>query len=184
MNKLTIVIFVAVYSCAFGGEISDVYFKSLRANPTDRLKNRVVNTAEVVSTNYGITEIGIERSGCFGSCPIYTFLVKSDGTFRYKGENYAERQGDFTGTIKVWEFNHLAQFIKESGYMELKDAYTRGVTDNPTTYTMVVMSGKQKIISNYANSGPTKLWAIEQLIDNLLTKAKWNDSPKVEDKKK
>jgi hypothetical protein len=51
------------------------------------------------------------------------------------------------------------------------------VTDNPTVYTTVVMDGKRKVVSNYANAGPTKLWAIEQLIDKLLLEAKWDEKP-------
>ncbi len=173
-----------VCSCSFAGEISEIYFKNQSTNSVeDRRNNRAV-TSDIVSTNYGITEIGIERSGCFGSCPAYTFIVKSDGSFHYKGENYAERKGDFTGTISVWEFNNLAQFIKESGFVDLKDTYMRGITDSSTTYTMIVMNGKQKIISDYARSGPTKLWAIEELIDHLLVGAKWIDSKKPTDDKK
>jgi hypothetical protein len=185
MRNLIIAILVTTCSWTFGGEISDIYFQSLRTNSIDsRLNNRVVNHSGIVSTNYGIAEIGIERTGCFGSCPAYTFIVKSDGNFSYKGEKYAERQGEFTGTIDVWEFNNLAKFINESGYMELKDTYTRLITDSSTTFTMVVMNGEQKVISNYAGSGPAKLWAIEQLIDQLLAKAKWNNSPTAGDIKK
>lgn len=58
----------------------------------------------------------------------------------------------------------------------------RGVTDNPTTFTMVVMNGKRKTIRNYANSGPTKLWAIEQLIDGLMSKGKWSVPGKAPEK--
>lgn len=34
-------------------------------------------------------------------------------------------------------------------------------------------NGKRKVISNHANSGPTTLWAVEQLIDGLMAKADW-----------
>jgi len=68
--------------------------------------------------------------------------------------------------------------------VDLKDTYMRGITDSSTTYTMIVMNGKQKIISDYARSGPTKLWAIEELIDHLLVGAKWIDSKKPTDDKK
>ena len=67
--------------------------------------------------------------------------------------------------------------------MELEDGYTGLDTDNPTTYTMVVMNGKRKTVSNYANAGPTKLWAIEQLIDDLMAKAKWDGPQKTPAKK-
>src|SRR5687768_9312146 len=36
-----------------------------------------------LSTNHGISEIGIEREGWLGGP--YTFVVRSDGTFRYHG---------------------------------------------------------------------------------------------------
>lgn len=138
---------------------------------------------EVESTNHGITQIGIERSACFGTCPIYTFTAKSDGTFHYKGVEHVERKGEFSGTIPFWHFHRLAQFIRDSDYMEFENGYTRMVTDNPTTITTVVMNGKRKTVSNYASAGPTKLWAIEQLIDDLMAKAKWDGSLKTPDKK-
>lgn len=126
------------------------------------------------AADHGITEIGIERTACYGWCPIYTFIIKSDGNFRYTGEDYVKRKGSFTGTVPKYDFNMLAQFIALSGYVALADGYTNTVTDNPTVFTMVVMNGQRKIVSNYANAGPKELWAIEELIDHLLDKATWN----------
>ena len=166
---------------ALAGEISDYHFKNARDKLGDYRMSR--SHDEVASTNHGITEIGIERTRCYGTCPSYTFIVKSDGTFRYNGFDYVERKGEFSGTISASYFNRLAQFIRDSSYMELEDSYTRMVTDNPTTYTMVVMNGKRKTVSNYASAGPTKLWAIEELIDDLMAKAKWDGPQKTPDKK-
>ena len=185
VKNLTIAVLLTACSCSLAGELSDIYFQKVRANPDEWAKARTQSrqTASVTPTNHGITEIGIERSGCFGSCPAYTFIIKSDGTFRYKGETYAQRQGEFTGTVPAGEFDHLAQFIKDAEFMGLSDTYHREVTDSSTVYTMVVMSGQRKVVSDYAQAGPSKLWATEHLIDDLLTKAHWNDPPKTEDKK-
>jgi hypothetical protein len=49
------------------------------------------------------------------------------------------------------------------------------VTDNSTVYSTVVIGGKRKVISNYANAGPTKLWAVEQLIHKLVLEATWDE---------
>ena len=35
-------------------------------------------------------------------------------------------------------------------------------------------TGRRKTVRNYGNAGPTKLWAVEQLIDKLLLEAKWD----------
>jgi len=171
MKTLIIAVLLAASFLALAGEISDYHFKNARDKSGNYRKSR--SHDEVASTNHGITEIGIERTGCYGTCPSYTFIVKSDGTFRYKGFDHVERKGEFSGTISAWYFRELAQFIRDSSYMELEDGYTRMVTDNPATYTMVVMNGKRKTVSNYANAGPTKLWAIEQLVDDLMAKAEW-----------
>ena len=185
-TKMKIVMIVVILCTASllgrGGEISDIHRQQARRTLDDWKKSR--SHAEVASTNHGITAIGIERTGCFGTCPSYTFIIKSDGTFRYRGFNFVERKGEFSGVVPDWDFHPLAQFIRDSGYMDLENSYDRTVTDNPTTYTMVVMNGKRKTVSNYANSGPTKLWAIEQLIDALMANAKWDSSPKPPDKTK
>src|SRR5262245_57957328 len=184
MKVPTIAILITSGLFAPGGEISDLFIKQSRDPCRSADMRHFVNHDEVASTNHGITEVGIERTICFGTCPAYTFILKNDGTFRYKGEEYVERKGEFTGTIPLWQFHQLAQFIRDSGYIELADAYSRTVTDHPTVFTTVVMNGKRKVISNYANSGPATLWAIEQLIDDLMAKADWRPPPKIPDRKK
>lgn len=172
--------FLAAHSLALGGEIGVYHLQHARDKTGDVRKSR--SHDEVDSTSHGITEMGIERSTCFGECPAYTFIVKSDGTFRYHGLEYVERKGEHTGTIPVRRFHDLAQFVKDSGYFECEDSYRREVTGPPGTYTMVVMSGKTKTVRNFAQAAPTKVWAIEQLIDGLMTHAKWDESRKAPDK--
>ena len=156
-------------SGAQAGEIRDFYEAS--GSPKDIA---TVDFMPAPPADHGITEIGIERTICFGKCPIYTFIMKSDGTFRYAGEANVERKGTFTGTVPVEAFNWLAQFIKDSGYMQFKDGYTMQVTDLPSTYTMVVMNGQKKVVEDYGNAGPSSLLATEILIDFLLEHANWN----------
>jgi uncharacterized protein DUF6438 len=175
MKALTTIVLISTNVFVLSGEISDFHNKQARERKGEWRESEM---GLVSSTNHGVTEIGIERSRCLGPCPSYTFIARSDGTFRYKGDVYVERRGEFTGTISPGQFHRIAQFIKDSGYMELQDAYTTLVTDSSTTYTMVVMNGKRKTVSNYLSVGPTRLWAIEQLIDGLMAKAEWEGSPK------
>lgn len=43
------------------------------------------------SSQTGISEIAIEGTGCFGSCPIYTLILRSDGTATYMGRRNIRR---------------------------------------------------------------------------------------------
>lgn len=126
----------------------------------------------------GVTEIGLERGGCFGTCPQYTVRITSDGRVRYYGERYVSRLGTHTGHIPLCCFQPLAELIHDAGVAGFRDSYEdMSVTDGETTYTLFVIDGKQKLISNYFNTGPAVLWAIEQLIDKLVQETKW-DPPK------
>ena len=59
----------------------------------------------------------------------------------------------------------------------MADSYAATVTDLPTVYTTVVLAGKRKVVKDYADAGPSKLWAVEQVIDKVLLDAEWDDKP-------
>ena len=115
-----IAIFVAASFVVTGGEISSYHFQHLcdaAAKPNAILAQPkdLGPALGLRSTNYGISEIGIERTVCFGSCPAYSFIVSSNGNFRYEGEKHVKRAGKATGTVSVCEFEQLARFIRDSG---------------------------------------------------------------------
>jgi hypothetical protein len=174
-TRLTILLLLGAAASTSAGEISDLFWKG-RTNvvPTfDEQKSRTLT--QVGSTNHGITEIGIERAGSVWGGPVYSFIARADGTFRYKGVEGVERTGDYSGTIPVGQFHELAQFIRDSGYIGFQEEYRIMATDLSSTYTTVVADSKRKVVHNYGNTGPTSLWAIENLIDHLMTNAKWKE---------
>lgn len=117
-----------------------------------------------------ITEITLERTTCYGTCPNYKVTLRSDGTITYEGRRFVEMRGTHEG--RAYGFARLAQLITSAGYFDLKDNYSRPVTDNPSAITSVVRDGKRKTITNYADSGPVELWGIEMAIDGILKNAR------------
>jgi hypothetical protein len=71
-----------------------------------------------------ITEISLQRSPCFGTCPIDKVVLRSDGTARYTGTRFVERLGDYSGKIGVDEFKRLAKLIDDTSFVTFKDRYT------------------------------------------------------------
>lgn len=128
-----------------------------------------------------ITEISLRRTPCFGECPVYQVTIWGDGRFNYVGEQYVEHQGEYSGQVNRWSLDKLAQLIKEVGFMDLGESYAVLLTCQPTVYTAVVMNGVKKEISNYGSGGPAVLWAIEELIDKLLSEAEWDKGSAVGD---
>ncbi|HEY1269836.1 MAG TPA: DUF6438 domain-containing protein [Candidatus Binatia bacterium] len=177
LGSLTLFFFATIWtSTGHTGELRDFYNKVHGDyQPTKFEILKVLTPEEAEALGPHITEIGIERDGCRGTCPIFTFIVKSDGTFRYTGERYVQHIGTYTGKVSMWDFNLLAEFIKDAGYMQLEDHYALAATDLPAAFTTVVMNGKRKIIYNYGDAAPRRLWAIQELIDSLLVHADWGN---------
>jgi len=154
------------------GELQNLHTRLYGNREADASQSRTMD--EIQSTEHGITEIGIERTPCYGKCKVYSAVIRSDGTFRFFGEANVQHMGRHVGRVNEEDFQELARLINDIGYARLEHAYELPVTDMPTVFTMVAKSDRRKVIRNYANAGPMKLWAVEQLIDKLLLEARWD----------
>ena len=117
-----------------------------------------------------ITEVTLERTACFGSCPAYKVTLRRDGTIIYEGKRFVQMMGTYQG--QAYGFDRLAEFILSQDYFNLKDNYSVPVTDLPSTITSVVRDGKRKTITDYGNIEPVGLWGIEMSIDGILKNAR------------
>jgi len=162
---------------ASAGEIADLHSKWVRPKQVDPAP-LMARFERFDAPRHGVTEIGLERSACNGSCPVYTIVLRSDGTFRYTGEENVTRKGNRTGKISEWSYNQLAEFLVESGYMEMESNYEIPVADLSAAYTTATVNGKRKIIRNLGDVGPSKLWALQRAIHGVLTEAEWDGEPR------
>lgn len=126
-------------------------------------------------STFGITEIGIQKTSCFGHCPAFMLKIKTDGTVYYEGYGFVDKLGQHNGKLKRYQLENILAYINEIDFMDLQDVYSVDITDQPSVYTMVKTQSQQKIIKNYANTGPMTLWALEQLMTQLLNEVRWLD---------
>ena len=123
-----------------------------------------------------IQYIGLERTRCYGTCPAYDVLIRNNGEVEYAGHAYVEKIGRYKGQVDQWKLTNLFKYIMEIEYFDLQNIYRASVTDNPTVYTVVSINpGLPKAIMNYANAGPAELWALEQLIDQIIEGVEWQE---------
>lgn len=134
-------------------------------------KNAVKNKT-AISAWGKITEISLERTGCFGSCPIYKITLRSDGSATYVGKRYSPREGAFQGKFE-YGFEKLAELLYRQGFFNLENEYNAPFTDLDTTIVTVTQDGKAKAVRDYGSAAPVELWGVEQLIDSLSEKIVW-----------
>ncbi|MGB0388596.1 MAG: DUF4377 domain-containing protein [Ardenticatenaceae bacterium] len=120
--------------------------------------------------------ITLERTACFGTCPIYTVTVYGDGRVEYEGTDYVDVTGAQSSNIGVGGVSQLVEAFAEAGYFEWNDAYTNiYVSDMPTVITSMTLEGQTKRIERYEGdqSAPLELVKLENLIDTSVNSAQW-----------
>lgn len=115
----------------------------------------------------------IERTFCFGECPVYTVRVYEDGRVVYKGIKNVKKMGTYQSTFPPEKLDMLKAMAKEVGYFEMEPVYSADVADVPTVYTMLQsFEGERKQVTNQF-MGPDKLAEFEDYFDSLLNQLEW-----------
>jgi hypothetical protein len=119
--------------------------------------------------------IELERTGCFGFCPIYTVTLFRDGKAGYHGEAFVKNTGDFTGSIHISAFGRLCYLLERLGFWELEPEYNAPWTCSPTAYLRVWRAGEADpiVVKDYGEYGPIDLWALQQAVDAVADRIEW-----------
>ena len=120
--------------------------------------------------------ITLERTACFGFCPVYTLTVQGDGTVVYEGIDFVRVKGRAEITITKEKVEQLVSEFKEVDYFSLNDKYNeRTITDAPSVITSITIDGKTKTIEHYHGdfNAPEQLIELENRIDEIINSKQW-----------
>lgn len=118
----------------------------------------------------------LSRTPCFGTCPVYTVTVYTDGTVVYEGTDFVTVTGTQTTNIDPETVQELVNGFQNAGYFDWNDEYTHmDVTDSPYVMTSVTVDGNTKEINHYHGdtSAPLALSYLENWVDQMLYTAQW-----------
>ncbi|OLE27118.1 MAG: hypothetical protein AUI36_31735, partial [Cyanobacteria bacterium 13_1_40CM_2_61_4] len=128
--------------------------------------------------------ITLERTACFGACPMYRLTIAADGAVTFNGRQYTKTKGIARGQISPNDFRQLIAEFEKIDYFSLSDNYSPGtpvcprvITDMPSANTSIRLSGKMKSVNHYHGCGDSgalaKLTALENRIDEVAGTEKW-----------
>ena len=120
----------------------------------------------------GPIAITLERTACFGFCPVYTVTLRDDGTVTYRGTEHVKVSGTHTWKIDPAAVRALAQEMQDEGFFALQDEYRSMVTDHPTVITSLSIGTRTKKVVDYV-AGPPKLKDFEAKIDEIAGTRKY-----------
>src|SRR5689334_24897887 len=68
--------------------------------------------------------ITLERTACFGSCPVYKLTIFDDGKVLFDGKDFVKRPGMDTSQIKKSDLEELIRQFEKIDYLNLDENYT------------------------------------------------------------
>jgi uncharacterized protein DUF6438 len=126
--------------------------------------------------------ITLERTACFGGCPVYIISVSTAGEVQYEGKAHVKKVGPATGKVPPQRVEALLSELERGGYFTFAERYTspeptcgRYATDSPTTITSVTLRGRTKRITHDYGCGgvPGALTVLERRVDEALNSGQW-----------
>jgi hypothetical protein len=134
----------------------------------------------------------LERTGCFGTCPIYKLEISAGGKVVYEGKNFVKTKGKVEGNITQEQLGQLIAEFEKANYFSLRDRYEGAEdgcptswTDNPSALTSIRIEGRSKSISHdygcreqdtgqaIGSPFPRELTELEKKIDEIAGTKRW-----------
>lgn len=131
--------------------------------------------------------ISLERTPCFGTCPVYTIAVSPSGRVTFEGRAHVRLLGTATGQIPRQRVDALLIELERAGYFRFAGRYAvseptcgRYVTDLPTVISTASLKRRTKRIEHDHGCGsvPGALAVLEKRIDEVLGSSQWIGSKK------
>lgn len=118
--------------------------------------------------------ISLERSACYGRCPVYRFTLQSDRSYRWDGRGHFAVAGIVLGRMAATTYSSALKLLRDARYLDFKDSYEAGATcedwatDGPTvTLEVTDPSGPKTIVHCLGCRGFTGQAALIELEQNL-----------------
>ena len=113
----------------------------------------------------------MEKTPCYGFCPVYTLKIDQRGKGLFKGVENTDYVGLFSFRLSAGEMDDLRNSFEEAGFFGLENEYYKNVTDLPTIYVTYRNGGKEKKIMDYYGA-PQELKNLERKIEALVLSRK------------
>jgi hypothetical protein len=111
----------------------------------------------------------LERTGCYGECPVYRLTVSTDGSVVYVGTRWVKVTGRHEFKLTPAQVTELESAFERANFMSLHDYDHVESTDDDWAHLSLQRGGRIKRVRHYHgdNSAPAALSALEDEFDHL-----------------
>ncbi len=120
--------------------------------------------------------VTLERTFCYGECPVYQLAIYRDGVVQFTGKDHVDVIGAAIGHVTQADLAELDRLFADAHYFDLSDRYTRfDVSDRPAVFTSYQLGPRAKQIEHYHGDehAPRVLEVLENEIDRIAGSERW-----------
>ena len=127
--------------------------------------------------------VKLERTACYGECPIYTVAVKKNGEVQYEGHDYVSVSGTRTAILSKESVTLIESELIRSKFIKMKSKHHSGswgcfmsATDSSYIIIEGSIKNKRKAVSTYTGCDSDQVNAVIKLanyIDKIAETSKW-----------
>lgn len=128
----------------------------------------------------GFRKLTLERTACFGACPVYRVTIHADGRVEYEGTQWVEVRGKREGRADPESLAELREALaglelEAKHYQYGKPACGQFMTDMPgARITIVRPAGEQRYSFNEGcTATPDELKRLAERIDRAARTGRW-----------
>lgn len=110
--------------------------------------------------------IKMERTACFGTCPIYSFTFSHKGHMDYNGLQFVVLLGEARAEVDPADVAAIRNMLQKIDWTQLPDSYPCNETDLPSV-VLTLQSKNYKKRVEVACNGPAYLNQLIVELDNL-----------------
>jgi len=112
----------------------------------------------------------LERTGCYGECPVYRLTVNSDGTVVYVGTRWVKALGRQQYKISEAQLAELDAAFDRVNFMQLRDFDRVENTDEDWAHVSLTRAGRTKRVRHYHGdvTAPPALSVLEDEFDRIV----------------
>lgn len=122
---------------------------------------------------YSQSLIILERTACYGTCPVYTLQLEGNGNAYLHNKQHAEPAGKYKAVVPVDSLEAIFKAFEKTDWSQFNKVYDDHTPDLPMTVLTWYHAGYQKEI-RIVTKHPEELDVLISRADKLKDKLKWS----------
>lgn len=119
--------------------------------------------------------VELSRTGCFGSCPIYSVRVSTSGRVEFEGFAFVCAEGVQSATIPAAEARELIADIADAGFFDVSWNQGNFIADASDSTLVLEYRGRRRSLPNIDadSNSPRLLLRIAREVDKVSGTQRW-----------